>query len=666
MYDNSELQEMYGYLPQYVERITEKSKGQNMYVCPFCHSGEGKNHSGAFSVYYDEADRKMKWKCFACGKGSGDIFELIKEYEGIADFRGQVKRVRELFGLADRAERTENGQREPSQNHTKNERSRPQSEAQDEPSEKEQEPDYSSLFAEWHKNIAQTDYPQKRGLSAEVIDRYNLGFCPSWKHPKVKSENVPYTPRLIIPTSSHSYLARDTREDVPEAERGFTKAKVGAVHFFNVEALQRAQKPVFIVEGEIDALSVIEVGGEAVGLGSAVMTNKFLSMVRENRPSQPLIICLDNDDAGNSKSAELEAGLEKLGIFFYRGDITNGYKDANEALIADRRGFTLAVMEAEDKQEEEFRAEQQRYRRTSTAFYMENFLNGVNESVNTPTISTGFSKLDVVLEGGLYEGLYSLGAVSSLGKTTLAMQIGDQIAEKGHEVIIFALEMSRNELISKSISRITLQRTLRSDTKDMRLPKTSRGITSGKRYSQYSSLERDLINKSVREYWDYAYRIYIQEGIGDLGVNDVREAVRRHIEMTDNKPVVIIDYLQILAPANIRATDKQNMDTAIRELKRISRDFKIPVIAISSLSRAYYKSAVTFEGFKESGAIEYGSDVVIGLQLEGAGSNGFDYDKAKDKVPREVELVLLKNRQGRVGQKIGFKYYQAFNYFEES
>ncbi|MDE6708536.1 MAG: hypothetical protein K2K06_10940 [Oscillospiraceae bacterium] len=64
-------------------------------------------------------------------------------------------------------------------------------------------------------------------------------------------------------------------------------------------------------------------------------------------------------------------------------------------------------------------------------------------------------------------------------------------------------------------------------------------------------------------------------------------------------------------------------------------------------------------------AIEYSSDVLIGLQLKGAGTKEFDVTEAKAKNPREIELVILKNRNGVTGKRIQYKYYPMFNYFEE-
>ena len=332
--------------------------------------------------------------------------------------------------------------------------------------------------------------------------------------------------------------------------------------------------------------------------------------------------------------------------------------------MADREAFTAAIESGERIEEAALEAEREKYLQTNTAAHIQAFLNGIADSVDTPFIPTGISSLDKILDGGLYEGLYVVGAISSLGKTTLVCQIADQIAQGGHDVLIFSLEMARHEIMAKSISRHTLLDVLQ-NSGNMRDAKTTRGITTGVRYLDYSQTEKALIQRAVTEYASYAQNIYIHEGIGDIGVEEIRDTVQRHITFTGKTPVVVIDYVQILAPADIRATDKQNTDKAVLELKRISRDFKTPVIGISSLNRASYKESISMEAFKESGSLEYGSDVLIGLQLKGAGGKNFNANEAKQKNPREIELVILKNRNGSTGNKIELEYYPLFNYFTE-
>ena len=633
-------------LKDYVERVTQKSKGANLYICPLCKSGTGKSGTGAFSI-----KNGTSWKCFSCNAG-GDIFDLYGAINGTADHNEQLKGLSELYGV----QITEYQKQDKIEQYTHNG-------IHTSVYTQERAEDYTDFFLQANKAVEQTDYWKKRGLSKGTVDRFKLGYVAEWRHPK--APKAPTSPRLIVPTSPYSYLARDTRADIPEEQRAYSKSKVGTIQLFNKKALQNATKPIFIVEGELDALSIIEVGGEAVALGTTTKTKALIELMKAQAPAQPIIIALDNDEAGQRASRELIEGLQGLNIPYYSFNPCGTCKDANEALQQDREAFTIAVEEAEHLQDEEKQAKKEAYFKNSTYNHLQSFVNGIANSVDTPYIPTGFKSLDSVLDGGLYEGLYIVGAISSLGKTTLINQIADQIAKAGTDVLIFSLEMARAEIMAKSISRHTLQTVLATGG-DIRNAKTARGITTGKRYETYNQDELNIIKKSLEEYSEYAKNIYISEGIGDIGAEQIRETVQNHILYTGKTPVVIIDYLQILAPYSERATDKQNTDKAVMELKRISRDYKTPVIGISSFNRASYKEAVTMEAFKESGAIEYSSDVLIGLQLKGAGGGNFDANEAKRKNPREIELVILKNRNGRTGDSLSFNFYPLFNYFEET
>ena len=316
------------------------------------------------------------------------------------------------------------------------------------------------------------------------------------------------------------------------------------------------------------------------------------------------------------------------------------------------------------------------YQRESVEGYIDSFFNGVSDSVNTPAIPTGFNGLDKLLEGGLYEGLYIVGAISSLGKTTFVLQAADQIAAAGQDVIIFSLEMARSELIAKSISRLTYKRAQRKAD-----AKTTRGITTGKRYAMYSDMEKSIIEAAREEYREFSRHIWIREGMGDLGAEQVRTEIKRHIAITGRVPVIVIDYLQILAPYDMRATDKQNTDKTVLELKRISRDYKLPVIGISSFNRDNYTAPVNMAAFKESGAIEYSSDVLIGLQYQGMDYQEGEADGARQKRIRklnkdndiaaregrgiEIELKVLKARNGGKGTSDPLTFYPMFNSFIE-
>ena len=630
-------------LTEYVESITDHSAKGNRkaYVCPLCGSGTGRNKTGAFTITPDG----HRWKCFACDKG-GDTLDLIGYVEDISDYKTKIARAAELFNLDIEAPTEYQNQDTQSNMHT----------------DTKTETNYIDFYKQANKNIQDTNYPEKRGLSKAILDRFKIGYVENWKHPNAP-ENVTGSPRLIIPVTQTSYLARDTRENIPEYQKRYAKTKVGGSDIFNgIAFTQNADQPIFIVEGEIDALSIMEVGGVAVGLGSTSNAKKLLEILEGKKLERPLILALDNDSRGRKAQAELEKLLQAQKTPYTIAVLADkDTKDPNEMLVKNREAFKVRVEEAIRNAKDD----KEKYLETSTDNYIQDFLDGIADSVNTPYIPTGFKGIDEALDGGLYEGLYIVGAISSLGKTTLVTQIADQVAKQGHDVLIFSLEMARSELMAKSISRHTVIEVLDKGG-DMKNAKTVRGITAGVRYANYNDTEKELIKNAVTAYSDYAKHIYITEGVGDLGAQQIRETVEKHVQYTGNTPLVIIDYLQILAPYNERATDKQNTDKAVMELKRISRDFKTPVIGISSFNRDNYNNAVSMQAFKESGAIEYSSDILIGLQLKGAGNKDFDPTEAKKKNPREIELVILKNRNGQTGAKVPFEFYPMFNYFVEN
>ncbi len=641
------------------ELLTADGSGKG-YICPICNSGSGKNGTG---ITTKDGTHFTCWTgCYT----NADIIDIIGLQYGESDYSGKLERTAELMGLT-----IDN-----SRDYTPRKPDTPLISERTEPAET----DYTDFFLQANSHIDETEY--HRGISSATLNRFKVGYVAEWRHPK--APNAPTSPRLIIPTSKYSYLARDTRAELTDTQKKYSKSKVGKTHLFNIKALQTATTPVFIVEGEIDALSIIDVGGEAVGLGSVVMIKTLLNLLAKQTPTQPLIIALDNDQAGEKNISKLTEGLKSLNISFTIYQRFNGFKDANDALTSNREDFKKAVFKAiesaENKAEDDREEIIAELRRESVAYSLQDFRNDIKASESVAYYPTGFSELDELLDGGLYPGLYIVGAISSLGKTTFCLQIADQVAKAGNDVLIFSLEMARNELIAKSISRLTftINKGRNGDEKDA---KTTRGILTGSRYSNYSPAELDLIAAAIDDYSYYSEHIYINEGIGDIGVEQIRERVARHKKITGKSPVIIIDYLQILAPYDIKATDKQNTDKAVMELKRLSRDYSAPIIGISSFNRDNYTAPVNLTSFKESGAIEYSSDVLIGLQYEGmdykTGEKDGDRQKrirkllddqtdiAKEGKAQTVQVKVLKNRNGSKGDA-ALQFVPMFNYFYET
>ena len=603
------------------------------------------------SMSYDR--QRQRCKCFSCG-ATYDIFDLIGMDYGLTDPKEVFDKAYQLYNITIDASPAKSATPAPT---------RPAA-------------DYMAYYKKAEAALPGSSaeaYLRQRGISNEIARRYMLGYDPAFRTKETSEDGAEaFTTwrALVIPTGKGSFVARNIDKPKEPAKKNRYRNR-GASQIYALKELYNAATPTFIVEGEIDALSIMEAGGAAVGLGSADNYTQLLDLVRQQAPAQPLILALDNDEVGRDTTKKLADGLTAQGIPFYQYNPYGDLKDANEALVADRDAFVAELAAGERAQEAEKEAAaaaaRDEYLKTSAAAHIQEFVDGISKGANTPCINTGFLKLDEILDGGLYPGFYVLGAMTSLGKTTLALQIADQIAQQGQDVLIFSLEMARTELMAKSVSRHTYL--LAEDPRDA---KTTRGILAGGRYAGYSSKEHALIGSALDAYQKYAHHIFIHEGVGDIGVAQIKAEVQKHITITGNTPLILIDYLQILAPYDLRASDKQNTDKAVVELKRLSRDYQTPVLAISSFNREAYKATsanngkVTLADFKESGAIEYTADVVLGLEFESAGS-GKEYSEKdeKRKDPRQIRLVVLKNRNGKAWTTASYEFYPLFNFFSE-
>ena len=548
--------------------------------------------------------------------------------------------------------------------------------------------DYRKFFIKAQKNLSDPDclrYLTKRGISKETAIKYELGYVSDWQSPKglIKNKNLPKTPRVIIPTSYYSYATRDIRDELTAEQKKYSKTKEGSVNIFNVEALKQ-ELPCFVTEGEFDALSFLELGYNAVSLGSASNTKSLLKRIKELSNNCSLIIVLDNDNGGINAASDLKKGLEEISnlsfnINFFIPDKfyeNCNYKDANDFLVKDKIGFENKIKKALSDLEnwistevqgklEETEIKKSDYLSETISNKISDFRAYINASKDDRILSTGFTNLDHYLDGGLYDGLYILGAISSLGKTTFAIQIADYLSSQGHNVLYISLEMSRYEIMAKSISRHTYLYCQKNSPEAMYNAKSQGQILDGKKYENYTSLEREVIYYAGENYKQEAGRLWIYEVTDNLTVDRIKALIEEHRKHTDVCPVVIIDYLQIITSTDHKLTEKQSVDQIVKRLKQISRDYKIPVLAISSLNRESYKSPISMQAFKESGGIEYSADVLFGLQLKGVEGKDFDVEKAKSKTPREIELKILKNRRGRTGISIFFEYYPEFNYFQK-
>lgn len=581
------------------------------------------------SMGYDA--KRHKVHCFACG-ADYDLFDLLTLEENLTSPVEALALASRLYG---RGEVQSSGQshfdrsaaREPSGNLSQPNRKEPASVYQTNP---------ANYLARCAEQRSKTEYFARRGLSAETAEKFRLGYDEA-------------ADCVVLPCDEDSYVRRAV------GEKRYLNEKGRPSPLFQSHLLT-GEEPVFLTEGAFDALSCEELGFRAVALNGAGNREKVAEILRSTPKHAPIALLPDNDKAGDAWASALRDEFPGL----YRCIDLPDFKDINEFLVADREG-AKNFLTAESMALAAYQPPA--YSDTSAAGQMDALMGYIAHQAQRAPLETGFPALDKALDGGLYDGLYVIGAVSSLGKTAFCMQMADQLAKSGRDVLIFSLEMTAFELMARSISRESFQL----DTTARRhMAKTVRGVLDGRRYPNYSAQEKRHIELAMNSYKQYAGHLYFREGDHETGLDYITREVERHIAETGVKPVVLIDYLQIIAPVDVHFTDKQNLDRIVCALKKLSRAHELTIFAISSFNRENYNLEVSMNAFKESGGIDYSADVLMGLQARGAGSRTFNIDEEKRKDPRELELKILKNRSAAIVDPLPFRYYPAFSCFTET
>ena len=689
---------------KFLEGYLPKAKDGKTFVCPKCGHGGRKNPQGISNNWeYHELWKCQDTECEWCG----DIFEIIQLKENIS-FNEALNKIASWCG--EEIKYNNSGEYKNKSQMINNTVNNEQTERQIR-SEREQKEQWgyncnAEIIAESQKNFSKfcpaMDYLcNKRGFDRDKIFPICLkkGFGYIEKTPEKYRKYLKYINHaLIIPTSPDPSKPTFTWRNSIEWEKEEDKGKAikgngfNTPHFGNEILLQdiitnntKADGDrLFICEGGMDSLSLEEFELQSISLNSANYADRFIEMILSNIESFKdfvFLLALDSDEAGKKATNKIlkEFKENDIKVFDIRSYIVSFdgkiYKDVNEAFTANKAKFEQRIFDIYINPEMDIK--RTLYKENSSTNKLLELLASY-ETKRPKAISTGFEKLDSALYGGFYSGLYILGAVSSLGKTSFALQIASNIAEAGKDVIIFSLEMSSQELLAKVISRFTFE--INRD-----YPRNTIEILNNYIEDEYKPTR----SKAFERLQKFSDRIYISEGIGNITTEQIREKIKEHIDITGNVPFVVIDYVQIIAPFDYKMTDKQATDRNIIELKRISRDYNLTILGISSFNRESYKEEVSLTSFKESGAIEYGSDVLMGMQYKelerketfspskGTGmESDKEYNARKQLFYKELEekrakgefiplqIKILKNRNGKTS-KVDFYFKPPYNYFTD-
>lgn len=526
------------------------------------------------SMGYNEKNQTVH--CFACG-ATYDIFDLVGQEENLTDFPSKMKAVNRRYGGGEIIRVTA----KPTQ-----------------------------AFPYKEGGGRSDPYFTGRGLSDETVRRFGL---------------VVENGYAVLPVFVDGVCRSVCRRAIDPAVEPRYQNSRGAMQLWNSAAMERAAgKELFVTEGIFDALSLEELGFPAVALCGAANTGKLVQKIDEYVPvawPERVILAGDADAAGQGMNEKLREQLTARGIACAVLALPDGCKDVNEALVQNRDALQAACEAAIAPQtvQEQLTLEDE-------------FLAYLGRRGGAAVMSTGIAGLDKALDGGLHAGLTVLGAVSSMGKTSLMLQMADTLAAAGRNVLFITIEMSRMELIAKSAVRGTRER--------------ARSLLDGK-------LPEEKVRGLISAYRQKTGgRVELWEPDAPLTPAFLDEKVSAFCAQHES-PVLFLDYLQLVAPARTGMTEKQTADAAVAMLKQLARRYDMPVMAASSLNREAYRPGSAEPGlsaFKESGSVEYSADLLLVLKYR------TDADRENKTAPRHLALTILKNRFGATGESIPLDY----------
>lgn len=629
----------------------EKSRN-GMYKCPICGSGTHANGTGALSISKGARPRVTCFSGGSHGTGGACFGEKGQDTLGALRILLGNKTEKEIFAYCG-YEMGEDPQQAP--------RPAPLPAAEPQP-EKVEEPakDFKAEIAQYIaalKGSKGESYLQdSRNFTPETIHHFNLGYDG-----QRDCIVIPYNPQ-------GTYYSRRFLPDAPRpAYKGkydkLPRAAAGAEPLFNPGELYHSDV-VFVTEGAFDAISLYQAGGKAVALNGLAFS-KLVEQLKRKPTKAAIVLCLDNDAEGRHSAPITGEALEEIGVFCINGiaaimgETTDPQapeyrKDPNEVLAKDG---TEALRQAVEKTAAEAR---EQHRMTileaetdqgqgTEADAIDEFLKVIQTRKYEP-MPTGITDIDKAIGGGfIRQWLVLLGAAPGVGKTALAQWIFEGMAKRGTPCIFINLEMSREQIIARSFSRMA-------NRNGHKINATT--ILQGYKWTEE---QRAAVMEAAAEYKaEIAPRMtYNPDDIGkDLdSILAYVEKEAKQIETAGQPtPCIVLDYLQII-------TGRKGEDAAeiikraVGDLKDFAIRHNTVVFVIMAHNRKSNESGkASMESGRDTSAIEYSADLQLALtHTQCLDRKGQTKKRPEDLTPaerRKITLVIVKSRFGGVTTEV--------------
>ncbi len=571
-----------------------KHDGEPMYICPICGAGQKHRNSG---IVYNRKHGNLRCNYGECDF-SGDIIDLWQKVNR-GDYQQALRVLANEAGIADDIETLQKVA------FTSSAAARDFAPVV---KEKESGTDFSQYYRACMERMNAPEavsYLAQRGLTVEGVRPYMVGYDPQADPAGNPGGILGYSAhpakRIIIPTTKGHYVGRSID---PQTDAQYQKMNVkgGKPGIFNQKGMYAQDvQTVFVVEGAFDALSILECGASAVALNSTNQAGVLLDQLEEQPTAATLILCLDSDKAGQKATATLQEGLTRLGINHVCADICAWCKDPNEALVKDRSAFVAAIKAAQEKAAAAVQE--------SGESALDAFLQSVAGERYRP-YPTGIDALDKRLGGGMIkQQLVLLGAEPGAGKTALCTQLFESYAKRGQLCVYYNLEMSRDQMLARSLSRTAYYQGAILD---------SLTVLRGYRYTDE---QRAAVAAAAATYRATIApnMLYNPDDTG-AGLDEILDSIERRAIRAEAQgrpaPFVCLDYLQLLTGRE-REDATEVLKRAVVGLKRYAIKHDSIVLCIMAQSRRANESKeASLSAGRDTSNLEYTADTQLQLMTD--------------------------------------------------
>lgn len=653
-------------VPEVVRRLGLETKGRyGTYVRCFnrsSHKNGDKNYS--MRLYLDT----NSFYCFGCGVG-GDVIDLWREANRV-EFLDALNELASWINVSI---------------DTKGVKIKKETQKKAEV-KKEVRRDFSAVYEAFlnAEGVGVSDemlkFCEERGIREESIEMHNL-CCVIDREKVVRSLKEKFERELleasgvlgttegwmVVPYIKDGRVVDLQLRTLRGEEPKYKNLKGSKILPFNIDEVRNLNKgeDLYICEGAIDTILMMQMGKSAVGIRSAT-ADKDLEEYLSRLIEYNIILAIDNDEAGNKAVEKIAEMFQQRGKPVKRLCLPEG-KDIGDCVVEDIDVLKLDIkdIEARDTENTEGGKEERELPKTIAEYFHE-YIKHLREDGELMGFKSGFIKLDEVLSG--LSGLIVFGGDPGRGKTSFILQIAYNVAESGKPVLFYTLEMDEVSILTKILNRL-------SGIGYVQI------LTKGKAFLESKS---KVFQEACEKLQKVGEKFFLRSfRDGEINFEKVEKEIEAIQKRYGKEILVVVDHMQVFPVDGADRIDREtNVITNFREIKSktgaciilISQKNKMgiretkPKQGANGRQKGKEKeesvrvSDPGLESIKGSVDIVYQADVVAFLEAGVAETAKYAVGE-ENAVPQR--LIVYKNRYGRTGD-IWFVFDKVRGSFEEA